>query len=114
MTASKHALLSGFRRDCRPGISREAADLIRERDNIRTINPQDPVIEELNRNISKVIAENKRGIWLDKIKNAGHHTDLTKFWSFLRRLSGKCTHVPPNQPISFGTESYSNPNIIAE
>jgi hypothetical protein len=62
LTASKHAVPSSYRRECVPGISREASVLISERDELRSIDPTDPGIEVLNQSINKIISENKRSL----------------------------------------------------
>jgi hypothetical protein len=107
-TAAKHSIPAGYRRECTPGISREAAAFIMERDNLRAADLADPAIELLNHDISYIIAENKRNLWRDKVKEAESHPDPSKCWSLLRGLSGKKTFVPPNQPISFGNAFFSN------
>jgi hypothetical protein len=114
LTAAKHAIPAGYRRDCTPGISREAADLIVERDNLRAPDPVDPNIGLLNHDISCIIAENRQNLWRDKVHSAGSRPDPSKCWSLLRGLSGKKTFVSPNQPISFRSSSFSNPNLISE
>jgi hypothetical protein len=96
------------------GITREAADLMKERDIIRTNDPMDPIIEALNRDISSIVAENRRNLWREKVQSSGSHPDLSKCWSLLRGLSGKRVYVPPNQPISFGSMMLSKPSEIAE
>jgi hypothetical protein len=60
--ASKHAIPSGYRHNYAPGLSREASDLIRERDAMHVLDPTDPGIENPNNNITNIIAENKRCI----------------------------------------------------
>jgi hypothetical protein len=114
LTAAKHSISAGYRREYTPGISREAADLIAQRDNLRAADPADPGIELLIHDISCIVAENKRNIWRDKVKAAGSRPDPTKCWSLLRGLSGKKTFVPPNQPIAFNNVSNSNSSKIAE
>jgi hypothetical protein len=82
--AAKHAIPAGFHRDYAPDISRKAAELIQERDEIRAADPTDPVI-----NINKIISDNKREIWRDKISASGSRPDMTKLWNLLRGFSGK-------------------------
>jgi hypothetical protein len=90
------------------------ANLIEERDNIRATDPEDPLINELNGNINRIITENKKAIWRDRVQVLGSRLDTSKLWSLLRGLSGKKTHVPSNQPISFGKVTHSNPASIAD
>ena len=114
LTASKHAIPAGFRREYKPGIPREAAEFARRRDNIRATNPLDPEIEELNRSIAKLNNESSRQIWREKVESSGHHLDSSKFWGLLRNLSGKRPTLPPNQPINFGTRAFSGHKSIAK
>jgi hypothetical protein len=114
LTAFKHTIPAGFCRECAPGISREASNLIDERDALRSMDPTDPNIEILNQSISSIIAENKRDPWREKVHSSGSPPDPAKCWSLLRSLSGKKTIVPPNQPISFGSATLSKPKDIAE
>jgi hypothetical protein len=113
LTASKHVIPAGFRRDFVPGLSRETAELIRERDFLRSTDPHDPGIEVMNQEIAKLIVQNKRDIWRKKVKAAGDHPEPSKFWNLLCGFSGKEAHVPSNQPISFDPDSCSNPKVIA-
>jgi hypothetical protein len=67
LTAAKHAIPAGFCKDCKPGLSHEANILINERDTLRAADPTDPAIKILNHNITKIISENKKSIWRDKV-----------------------------------------------
>jgi hypothetical protein len=60
--ASKHAIPAGYRRECMPGISREASALIEERDELRSVDPTDPNIDVLDQSITKIIAKNRRDL----------------------------------------------------
>jgi hypothetical protein len=55
-----------------------------------------------------------RGTYGKKVKAAGDHAEPSRFWNLLRGLSGKKAHVPSNQPISFDSDSCSNPKVIAD
>jgi hypothetical protein len=110
LTVAKHAIPVGFRKDCKPGLSREANILINEHDTLRAADLTDPSIEILK--ITKIISENKKSIWRDKVAASGSQLDSSKCWSLLRGLSGKRTYVPPNEPITFGKITFSNPYDI--
>jgi hypothetical protein len=114
LKAAKHSIPAGYRCDFTPGISREAAELIKERDNIRAADLEDETLGELNININRIINENKRAIWRDRVQASGSRPDTTKLWSLLRGLLGKRTHIPPNQPISFDSVTHLNPAKIAD
>jgi hypothetical protein len=114
LTALKHAIPAGFRRDFVPGLSRETVELIHERDSLRSTDPHDAGIEVMNQEIARLIAQNKRDIWREKVKAAHDHAEPSRFWNLLRGLSGKKAHVPSNQPISFDPDSCSNPKVNAD
>lgn len=78
------------------------------------MDPTDPGIEDLNHDISVLIAENKRSLWREKVPLSGKRPDPMKCWTLLRNLSGKKTFVPPNQPVSFKKVSYSGTHDIAQ
>jgi hypothetical protein len=112
--ASSHCIPAGYRQDYVPGLSQEATVLIRERDVLRSSDPLDPAIKIMNQEINKIIIGNKRKAWRDKVEAAGQHAEPTKFWGLLRGLAGKRTHVPRNQPITFGSTTCSEPKMISE
>jgi hypothetical protein len=102
LKASSHCIPSGYRHLCIPGISCEAASLINQCDAIRAIDPLDLSFVDLNYDINKIIAENRRQIWREKGEETGQRAEPSKFWLLLWGLSGKRQFVPPNQPIWFG------------
>jgi hypothetical protein len=114
LKAAKHAIPSGFRRECVPGISREASVLIEQRDSLRVVDLTDPEIEVLNHSISEIISENKRSLWHEKVLSSGIRPDPTKCGTLLRNLSAKKTFVPPNQPICFNNVSLTGTHDISQ
>lgn len=104
----------GYLCNCELGILQETAGLIREKDDIKAVDPTNQAIAVLNQNIENIIAENKRAIWRDKTKSSGSRPDCYKLWSLLRGLFGKKTFPLPTQPILFGSATHSNPAIIEE
>jgi hypothetical protein len=68
----------------------------------------------MNQEINRIIADNKRKAWRNKVVAAGQHAEPTKFWGLLRGLADKRTHGPRNQPITFGSTTCSDPRVILE
>jgi hypothetical protein len=83
-------------------------------DAIRAVDPLDPTLADLNNDIAKIVAENKRQTWKNKVEEAGQRAEPTKFWPLLQGLSGKRLFVPPNQPIRFGKKFQTKPSNISE
>ena len=100
-TASKHSIPAGFRRDFKPEFPREAVDVAAERDRSRSSTPNDPRIEQLNLEISNLVSANKQRVWREKVCSANPRQNSAAYFSLMRRLQGKQSSVPRNQPVSF-------------
>jgi hypothetical protein len=66
--ASKHHIAAGFRKDFMPGLSREAVELTKDRDQLREVNPQDPEIPRLNHIISETISKDSKKAWIEQVE----------------------------------------------
>ena len=62
-TAAKHHIPAGYRKDYIPGKNREAEHLESEYDEVRRQDPQDPALEDLDREIRRVRNESSRNRW---------------------------------------------------
>jgi hypothetical protein len=111
--ASSHNIPSGFRKDFIPGLPADAKHLIKQRDELRVLDPCDPEIPTLNDNIAEAIHIFKRQKWTNKLNSSTHRADPSKFWPLLKHLSGKSSRPPPNQPISFKNKPYTRSSVIA-
>ena len=118
LTASKRHIPAGFRRDFVPGVPCDAVPLLSQRDALRRQNPTDPEIEALNRRIQEITVSAAWDAWSQEVEKASSNPSSTPFWHLLRRLSGKRTHQPPNQPIAFssprGPIVYTKKKVIAK
>jgi hypothetical protein len=114
LTASKHNIPSGYRKDFTPGLPNAAKDLIRERDELRSADPADPALPDLNARIEDAIKVSSRKAWREEVEASGHKANPQKFWSLLKRLSGKSSRPPPNQPISFKGKTFTKAPDIAK
>jgi hypothetical protein len=113
LSASKHNIPSGFRKDFIPGLPNAAKDLIRERDDLHSNDPSDPALPDLNARIEDSIKASSRKAWREEMEASSHNANSEKFWSLLKRLSGKSSRPPPNQPISFKKKTFTKAPDIA-
>ena len=90
-----------------PGMPPAAATLAKERDRIRASNPASEEITNLSRRIDQLTSQHRRNEWIRRVENPN-----TNVWNLLRNMSCPPSS-PPNQPICFGTNSVSDPKIIA-
>ena len=111
--ASKRSVPAGRCTKFTPGLPREAADLAKQRDDLRAANPSDPSIAVINTEIKSLTSKSKRQRWREHVESCNCSSGPGQFWSLLRNMSGKRVFVPPNQPISFGSKFFSSPRSIA-
>jgi hypothetical protein len=114
LTASGHCIPSGHRKEYTPGLPHVAVPLVNRRDELCRADSQDAEIPHLNEEISDVICEASRMMWINKVESCGLHANPSKFRGLLRNLSGKRARQPPNQPITFGRKTLSKPQSIAK
>jgi hypothetical protein len=98
LTASKHSIPAGYKKDFCAGMLSEAVDLANERDRRREINPQNPVIQHLNTQISDIISCEAKTSWINHVDASHPQANPEKHWKLLRSISGKRRHQPPNRP----------------
>ncbi|XP_065354130.1 uncharacterized protein LOC135948669 [Calliphora vicina] len=96
----------------RPHFPAEAAGLADERDDIRSTNPDDPRIAQLNRDISRLVNEDKRNKWLDHLNNCNLSSGVGKLWSTVRSLSNP-TKKDDRVAIKFADTTISDPKRCA-
>jgi hypothetical protein len=112
LAASSHHIPSGHRKTFIPGLPHDAIPLINRRDELRSLDPDDPEITELNSEITKRIGINSRNEWISKVETCKPNSH--DFWSLLRGLSGKRSFQPPNQPLMFGDKVFNSAPVIAK
>jgi hypothetical protein len=71
------------------------------------------VLPDLNARIEKSIKVSSRQAWRDEVEASRPNANSQKFWSLLKKLSGKNTRPPPKQPISFQGKTYTKSPDIA-
>jgi hypothetical protein len=112
-TASGHHIPAGFRKDFVPGLPRAAVNLNKEQDGLRVLDPLDPRIQDLNQRITECVTTEAKKKWQEEVEASKPRSNPENFLRLLRNLSGKHKHQPPNQPIKFGTTSFSKSQVIA-
>ena len=96
-----------------PGLSPHSQELIQLRDHIRTANPNDPEISQLDEQIQRECNRTKDENWRKEVESCSIKYRPTKLWRLLQCLSGKRTYSARNQPITFSGKSLSNKREIA-
>jgi hypothetical protein len=112
-TASRHNIPSGYRKKFVKGLPNSAKHLIKERDRLRKLDPHDNEIPNLNVQIEECIRVSSRQRWRDEVESCTQKADPSKFWALHKKLSGKSSRPPPNQPISFKGKVYTKSPDIA-
>jgi hypothetical protein len=92
LSASKHHIPAGFQKDFKPGLYREAVDLIKERDRLREQDPQNPDLANLNQEIKNTIPSNSKKLWQESVSSSKPKANPDKFWRLMGILSGKRPH----------------------
>ena len=111
--SSAHHVPSGFHRVYAPGLDAASASLIRERDDLRRQDPNDPEILGLNTRISASIASSARQRWMETVQRADRRANPSHYWRLLKSLTGKRVSAPPNQPIKFKDKTLTKSSSIA-
>ena len=91
-------------------VPTEAAELIEERDNLKSTDPSNPNINELNRNINKLIANHRKTKWREHLEKC--HQGSKKLWTTIKGL-GDHPKQPENQAIYFNGRPYNDNKKIA-
>ena len=112
--ASSHHVPSGFYRNYTPGLDAESARLARERDEVRSRDPNDPSLPDLNRQVAAAIAAASRKRWMETVADSDRKSNPKRHWNLLARLLGKRGPlISPNQPINFNGKTFSIRRRIA-
>ena len=110
---SKRTIPTGYRKSYVPGLTPEIRNLTNQRDNLRQSNPTDPAIGTLNAQIKTATDKEANQTWVTQLSTANHKFNLKKFWRLIKKLNGKNSNLPPNQPIKFGNKTLTKAQSIA-
>ena len=91
-------------------IPTEAANMMKERDRIRKINPKDPMVKQLNRDINTKIIDHKREKWREHLDNI---TASKSLWPTIKDLTSQQQKPTNNQGIKFNDQVTNDPVDIA-
>ena len=93
-----------------PASAKSHAD---ERDRKRGLNPTDETLNDLNKQIQKLVAEDKRTKWQSAADKCDHRTGISHLWRLVNGLGGKQPHTSPNKGVRFADKTYLDPEMIA-
>ena len=93
-----------------PASGKSLAD---ERDKKFQINPTDETLNDLNKQIKKLLVEDKRTRWQYTVDKCDHQTGISHLWQLGKGLSGKKLHNSPNKDVRFADKTYLDPKMIA-
>src|SRR5271163_1702696 len=99
ITAANHHIPKGNINNFSPGLSSDTLDLISQCDTLRSSNPTDPLILNLNHQINQSIDQNKRRKWLSHLSTFDHKTNPHKLWNTIKGLN-QPKHRDPNSSIT--------------
>ena len=96
-----------------PTLPASAKSLADERDRKRGLNPTDETLNDLNKQIQKLMVEDKRTKWHSAVDKCDHRTGISHLWRLVKGLSGKQSHNSPNKGVQFADMTYLDPKMIA-
>ena len=111
--AAKICIPSGRIKEIIPEIPTSTARKIKERDLLRSTQPNSPHITQLNNEIFSEINTHKREKWKETIANINRKTDSSKLFKLIKNLNGSNTKSNCNQSIKFKGKYISYPTKIA-
>ena len=110
---SKEAIPQGRIKEIIPEVPSEAVRLMKERDQRRQADPQDPEVNELNKNINNIIRDHKREKWRNHVSDINRIHDSQKLFKLIKTLNGGSQKANQNQAIQFKGKYLSSPQQIA-
>ena len=111
--ASGLFILAGRIQHFQPTLPASAKSLADERDRKRGLNNDDETLNDLSKQIQKLVVEDKGTNWQSAVDKCDHRTGISHLWRLVKGLSGKQPHISPNNGIRFAHKTYLNPQMIA-
>ena len=109
---SKLCIPQGRIKSVYPEIPREAAELIKQRDELRSTDPTCENITQLNKDITDLVTNHRREKWRKSVEEIDRNCSA-KLFKLIKRLNGKSC-ATGSQPIKFKGKYISNPSKIAD
>ena len=113
--ADKHHIPKGKINTHHTPLPEHIVNKITIRNTTRATNPKDPSIEQLNKEINKLISTHKTNKWREKLNGKWDHKSNTyTYWKTIDHLAGKSNTPQPNRTIQFNTKDKSTAKSIAQ
>ena len=109
--AAKTSIPAGRIKSIYPEIPTEAVNKMKERDQLRNEDPQSIRIQDINKEIDKIINTHKREKWRESIEDK--KADTNKLYKLMKFLNGG-TKSNQNEAIKFKGKYISKPKSIAD
>ena len=113
VNAARHHIPAGYRKNYTGRLPPVARTLTQERDRLSTLDPTDPAIRPLEVQIQQSIRQDAQDQWQSYLDSCDRSTNPSRYWSFMRKLAGKRSPLPPNITITIGGKECSGPKTIA-
>ena len=84
-----------------------------ERDRKSGLNPTDETLNDLNKQIQKLVMEDKRTKLESAVDKCDHQTGMSHLWRLAKGLICKQPHNSPNKGVRFAEKTYLDPKMIA-
>ena len=108
--ASGHFIPASCIQHFQPTLPASAKSIADERDQKHGLNPANKTLNDLNRQIKKLVVEDKRTKWQSAIIKCDHLTGISHLWRLVKGQSGKQPHNTPNKGVRFADKTYLDPN----
>ena len=95
-----------------PTMSPSAKSLADERDRKRGLNHTDKTLDDLNKQIKKLVVEDKRTKWQSAVDKCDLRAGMSHLWRLVKGLGGKQPHNSPNKVVRFAEMTYLDPKMI--
>ena len=96
-----------------PTLSASNKSLANERDRKRGLNPADETLNNLNKQIQKLVVEDKQAKLQSAVDKCDQSTGISHLWRLVTGLSGRKPHNSTNKGVRFADKTYLGPNMIA-
>ena len=96
-----------------PTLPASAKSLADERDRKCRLNTTDETLNDLKKQIQKLVVEGKRPKWQSAVDTCDHRTGISHLWRLVKGLSVKQPHNSHNKGVRFADQTYLDPKMIA-
>ena len=97
----------------KPTLPVSAKSFTDEQDRKRGLNPAEKTLNDLNKQIQKLMVEDKRIKWQSADDKCNQRTGISHLWQLVKDISGKKPHNSPNMGVRFANKIYLGPKMIA-